>query len=1156
MQFFKDTILELSAVQELQKYLNRGVSPISFSGVSHIHKAQLLAALTCDTPGLVVTEDDASARRLCDDINLMLGENRALPFPSKEMALTPVEGLSRSYEHMRLAALSAVQTGQCALLIASGEALLQPTLPPELLEQCTITLQVGEDYDIGTLAKQLTGCGYVRCEKVEGPSQFSVRGALLDVFPVQAVMPLRLEFWGDTLESIAPFEVASQRRVDPQEQVTIPPAQETLVPQPELLAEKIEALAKSLRGKRAPELRIWLNRDAERLRGGEMLTDIDKYLPLLYPGTVTLLDYIPGTVWLSEHMAVQERMRGAQTQYMEDHRMLLEAGTLCKGLEGYLTEVPRMQELLTERVCVYLDTFLQGGDRIPYRELLNIEAMQTAPWGGEIRQLTEDLSLYCKQGYRTMLVAGSEKTIGILCNDLRDSGIPCDIAAPDSVCQPGRVLLMIGSLTGGFAYPENKTALITQAKAMHARKKAKKHKKGEEICALSDITAGDLVVHALHGIGRFVGIRKLELEGVTKDYITIQYAGKDVLYVPVTQLDMVSRYIGTRDDDHVKLHKLSSVEWQKTRNNVKRAAKDMADELIALYAKREKAEGFAFLPDDEIQAEFEERFPYVETDDQLQCIADIKADMQKPHPMDRLLCGDVGFGKTEVAMRAALKCVLSGKQCAILVPTTVLARQHYQTALRRFEQMPVNVELLSRARNPKQQAEILRKLSTGRIDILIGTHRLIQKDVIFKDLGLAIIDEEQRFGVAHKEKFKESFAGVDVLTLSATPIPRTLNMAMSGIRDMSVIEEPPQDRYPVQSYVVEYSDGVVAQALSRELKRGGQAYYLHNRVETIAACADRLQRLLPDARIAYAHGQMTEEAMSDIWRQLVDHEIDILVCTTIIETGVDVPNVNTLIIEDADRLGLSQLYQLRGRVGRSNRRAYAYFTFRREKVLTEVATKRLNAMREFTQFGSGFRIALRDLEIRGAGSILSGKQHGNMEAVGYDMYIRLLNEAIAEAKGEPIKKAAECTVDIQIDAHIPETYIESLTQRLEIYRRIAAVSTKLEKEDMLDELIDRYGDPPDSVVGLVDTALLRNTAAQLGITEIKQKRGMLLFYVEHPEPEQITALAAAYKGRIEFNSLAKPYIGVKAVKGDKTMKLMEDVLFAMWDAKPPQTPEN
>ena len=415
-----------------------------------------------------------------------------------------------------------------------------------------------------------------------------------------------------------------------------------------------------------------------------MLTDIDKYLPLLYPRTVTLLDYIPGTVWLSEHMAVQERMRGAQTQYMEDHRMLLEAGTLCKGLEGYLMEVPRMQELLTERVCVYLDTFLQGGDRIPYRELLNIEAMQTAPWGGEIRQLTEDLSLYCKQGYRTMLVAGSEKTIGILCNDLRDSGIPCDIAAPDSVCQPGRVLLMIGSLTGGFAYPENKTALITQAKAMHARKKAKKHKKGEEIRALSDITAGDLVVHALHGIGRFVGIRKLELEGITKDYITIQYAGKDVLYVPVTQLDMVSRYIGTRDDDHVKLHKLCSVEWQKTRNNVKRAAKDMADELIALYAKREKAEGFAFLPDDEIQAEFEERFPYVETDDQLQCIADIKADMQKPHPMDRLLCGDVGFGKTEVAMRAALKCVLSGKQCAILVPTTVLARQHYQTALRRF----------------------------------------------------------------------------------------------------------------------------------------------------------------------------------------------------------------------------------------------------------------------------------------------------------------------------------------------------------------------------------------------------------------------------------------------------------------------------------------
>ena len=747
-----------------------------------------------------------------------------------------------------------------------------------------------------------------------------------------------------------------------------------------------------------------------------------------------------------------------------------------------------------------------------------------------------------------MLIAGSEKTLPIIRQDLMDDGIKCDIAKEDSQCLPGRVLLMTGSLSGGYEYPENKTAVITQSKAASSKKKKKKHKKGEEIRSLSDITAGDLVVHSMHGIGRFAGIRKLELEGVTKDYITIQYAGKDVLYVPVTQLDMVSRYIGPRDDTGVKLNKLSSSEWQKTRNNVKRAVKDMAHELTALYAKREKSKGFAFLPDDEMQRDFESRFPYTETDDQLQSINEIKEDMERIRPMDRLLCGDVGFGKTEVAFRAAMKCVASGKQCAILAPTTVLAMQHFQTALRRFEHFPVTIELLSRFRTPKQQQEILKKLKKGLIDIIIGTHRLVQKDVEFKSLGLAIIDEEQRFGVAHKEKFKEHFTGVDMLTLSATPIPRTLNMAMSGIRDMSVIDEPPQDRHPVQTYVVEYNPGMLIQAINKELKRGGQVYYIHNRVETISSCAAKLQEWVPDARIAYAHGQMTEEAMSEIWRQLVEHEIDILVCTTIIETGVDVPNVNTLIIEDSDYFGLSQLYQLRGRVGRSNRRAFAYFTFRREKILTEVASKRLNAMREFTQFGSGFRIAMRDLEIRGAGSILGGRQHGHMESVGYDMYIRLLTEAIAEEKGEPVKKAADCAVDIQIDAHIPENYIESLAQRLDIYKKIAAVQNEEDKMEMIDELIDRYGDPPKSVEGLINASLLRNTAASLGITEIQQRKENMIFYIERPSPEQIDAISSAYKGRVAFNCLSKPYISVKLDRGQKPERLMESVLSVMKNA--------
>jgi len=575
----------------------------------------------------------------------------------------------------------------------------------------------------------------------------------------------------------------------------------------------------------------------------------------------------------------------------------------------------------------------------------------------------------------------------------------------------------------------------------------------------------------------------------------------------------------------------------------------MAHELIALYAKREQSKGFAFYPDDEIQHDFEERFPYVETDDQLQSIAEIKADMERPRPMERLLCGDVGFGKTEVALRASMKCVLAGKQCAILVPTTVLAWQHYQTALRRFEGFPVNIELLSRYRTPKQQTEILKKLKSGRIDLLIGTHKIIQKNVVFKDLGLAIIDEEQRFGVAHKEKFKETFSGVDVLTLSATPIPRTLNMAMSGIRDMSVIEEPPQDRYPVQTYVIEYNIGTLVQAIVRELRRGGQVYYIHNRVETIQACASRLKELLPDARVAYAHGQMSEDEMSDIWEQLVEHEIDILVCTTIIETGVDVPNVNTLIIEDADRFGLSQLYQLRGRVGRSNRRGYAYFTFKKDKVLTEIASKRLDAMREFTQFGSGFRIALRDLEIRGAGSILGGRQHGHMEAVGYDMYLRLLSEAIAEEKGKQPEKIPECLVDIQIDAHIPEKYIESLNQRIDMYRKIMLVNTNEDKTDLIDELIDRYGDPPKSVVGLIEVSLLRNKAAHLGITEISQKNTAMYFYTEYLAMEQIAALSSAYKGKITFNGSGKSYVSVKISPKIKPFDMMKDVVDIIDRAK-------
>lgn len=1146
MELFRSTIQDLNGFKELKNSLTDGVYPCSVTGVSGIHKAQMILGLYEGEAILVIADDEASARRLADDINEMQGERLAYVYPAKDFTFTNVDSVSREYEYTRLEVLSKLLSNECGIVVAGIEAALQKTIPTEKLRGRTITLKIQQEISISDLTRRLISAGYSRAEQVEGISQFSIRGAIVDIYPVQSSLPIRIELWGDEIDTMSYFDTESQRRTESIEEISISPALEVLFDSTEDFAEKITNLSKSARGKRTDLIRENLAKDLDKVESGITLGNIDKYLSLAFETPATIFDYVNGIVCMSEFRNITEKSKAFLSQHNEDIKILLEDGELCKGLDGFCMDLPQLLHFAEKQPCVYFDTFMRGNSEVKFKKLISITAFQTAPWGGEIRQLTEDLQGFCKRDYATIVMAGSEKTLPIIAEDLRGSDIPCDIANACSVPVGGRVLLMTGCVSGGYDYPDIKSALITQAKAMSSKRNLKKRKKGEEIKSLSDISSGDLVVHALHGIGRFEGIRKLELEGITKDYITIKYAGTDVLYVPVTQLDLVSKYIGPRDDSGVKLNKLSSMDWQKTRSKVKKAVKDMADELIALYAKRANSRGFAFSPDNDWQQDFEERFDYTETDDQLRSIEEIKADMQKVQPMDRLLCGDVGFGKTEVALRGALKCMLDSKQCAILVPTTVLAWQHYQTATKRFEHFPIKVELLSRFRTPKQQQQILKSLKRGEIDLIIGTHRIVQKDVEFKDLGLVIIDEEQRFGVAHKERFKEVFSGVDVLTLSATPIPRTLNMAMSGIRDMSVIEEPPQDRYPVQTYVVEHNMGVIVQALSKELRRGGQVYYIHNRIETIDLCAAKINELLPDARIGIAHGRITEEELSEVWRKLVDHEIDILVCTTLIETGVDVPNCNTLIIEDADRLGLSQLYQLRGRVGRSNRRAFAYFTFRRGKVLTEIATKRLDAIREFTQFGSGFRIALRDLEIRGAGSLLGGRQHGHMEAVGYDMYLQLLSEAIAEQKGEPIPHSAEqCLVDVQIDAHIPENYIESLAQRLDVYRKIASVATKAESMDLFDELIDRYGEPPKAIVGLVNVALMRNTASALGITEITQRGENLLFYIKSPSMEHISRLSNSYKGRVLFNCLENPYISIKLAPKEKSAELMQAVLDIM-----------
>ena len=714
----------------------------------------------------------------------------------------------------------------------------------------------------------------------------------------------------------------------------------------------------------------------------------------------------------------------------------------------------------------------------------------------------------------------------------------------------GKAVIAVGGLTAGMEYPVGRFAVLTEGQSLLGKKRRSKPVTNrQKLGSYADLSPGDLVVHEHHGVGRFLEMTKMTVDGVQKDYVKIAYAGADVLYVPATQLDLVSKYIGSGEDaqETRKLSRLGGTDWEKAKTRAKKAVKDLAKGLIQLYAERQRQPGFAFSPDSPWMKEFEDEFEYAETDDQLRCIAEIKQDMEQARPMDRLLCGDVGYGKTEVAFRAIMKCVLDGKQAAILVPTTVLARQHYLTAKQRFAKHPVEIDVVSRFRTQTQMKDTLRRLEQGGIDLLIGTHRLFQKDVKFKDLGLLVIDEEQRFGVQHKEKLKELSKQVDVLTLSATPIPRTLNMALSGIRDMSTLEEPPMDRQPVQTYVLEHDWGVLSDAMRRELERGGQVYYLHNRVETITRTAARIKEMLgEDVAVAVAHGKMSQEELNDVMTRMSDGEVDVLVCTTIIETGIDIANANTLIIEDADHMGLAQLHQIRGRVGRSTRRAYAYLTYRRGKVLTEVASKRLGAIREFAEFGSGFKIAMRDLEIRGAGNVLGPEQSGFLLSVGYDMYLKLLEEAVLEERGEKPERPTECAADLSVAASIPDRYVPSPEQRMDLYRRIAAIRSEADADDVMDELIDRYGDPPRTVNNLISVALLRADAARNGISQIDQKGANLNFYLDQFDLQQVSALCGLekYRSRLLFSAGERPYLALRLKKGEDALKfgrrLVED----------------
>lgn len=1147
MTGIENHLYRLKAFGEITTSLRQGTGAVAAIGLSQIHRAQFIHAICKaeEQGAVVITADEPSAVKLCEEINNFFGNEYALHYPARDFALRHFEGQSLEYEHKRLSVLMRLLDGRCSIVVASCEAAAQLTMPPQVMEQRMFTLRSGQNISVEQLSQRLVNAGYKYTEQVEGVCQFARRGGIMDFYPPDSPYPVRCEFWGDEIDTLSSFRIDTQRREDTLDEVSLTPAREVLSP-PAELSEILEGIRLSQRGKNAAAIKEKLSREIEQLKGGIMPSSLDPYLTSIYSQSSDLYSFAGSRLLvICDPAGIKEGLKSARWQLAQDIEHLLEEGEAAHGSGNLLSDYIRLTALAESRPSLILDSFARNYGELRLKAVYNITAMQLSSWSGEMETLTEELTTYTERNYCVIVLAGTEKGADVLAQDLQGLGALRTHNAGQFM--PARIMVTAGGLSCGFEYPEIRLAVITIGKTKQGTKHnlRRRNKKGKQIRDIADLSPGDYVVHISHGIGVFEGIVKKEIQGVTKDYIKIRYKGTDTLFVPVTQLDLVTKYIGGRDDGSVKLSKLNSSEWSKTRQRVKSAVSDMAKELIALYSQRINQPGYAFSPDNEWQREFEQRFEYTETDDQLRCIAEIKADMERTSPMERLLCGDVGFGKTEVALRAAFKSVMDGKQCAILVPTTILAWQHYQTFRRRMEGYPINIDLLSRFRTPKQQLDVVKKLKTGEVDIVIGTHRLVQKDIGFKDLGLVIIDEEQRFGVAHKEKLKEMRGSVDVLTLSATPIPRTLNMAMSGIRDMSTIDEAPQDRHPVQTYVMEHDDHIVADAIKRELRRGGQVFYLHNRIDSIAGCAARLQNLLPDAKIVVAHGRMSEEQLSVIWRQLLEGEADILVCTTIIEAGVDVPNCNTIIIEDADRYGLSQLYQIRGRVGRSTRRAFAYLTFRRGKVISEIAEKRLSAIKEFTAFGSGFRIAMRDLEIRGAGDILGSAQHGHMEAVGYDLYLQLLAEAVAEQKGEPVRRSTECTVDLQIGAHIPEDYIESLSQRIDVYKKIAAITTDEDSLDVTDELIDRFGEPPAAVQGLIEVALLRGKAAALGINEISQQNDKILIFPEILDMEQVAVLAQELRGRVMVSAGKRPYITVRLAKGQRptdTIREVTDVL--------------
>lgn len=1145
MKSFYEPLKELAAFTEAREHLNKKKGVVAINGCVPGQIAHFIAALGEGRHKVILTYSEMKARELAEDLKLFCPET--LYYPAKDFIFYQADVHGNRILQERLRVLRRLAENLPITVVMTFDALMDKLLAPERFRSSCRTFRIGDILDLDECRRHLTEMGYEAATQAELPGQFAIRGSIIDIFPLTEETPYRIDLFDDEIDLIKAYDAESQRSIENVESFTLYPATEYVFTAQEWDAG-CEAVRKEAERCEARFRSEHKSEEAYRIKTGyeESLRErnVDSYIDYFTDETVSLLSYFPKDetmFFVDEPNRVKELCDCVEAEFGDSMKNRLEKGYVLPGQMNVLIPSAVLFESLSERHTAVFQTLEQKCGWLAATESFYIESRNISSYRNDFEMLSQDLLKYRQKGYRVILVSSSRTRAKRLAENLMDYEISAFYSeAQDRELSAREIMTTCGRVSKGFEYPSIKFAVISETDIFTREKRKTKPKSpysGKMIQSLTELTVGDYVVHETHGLGIYRGIEKVSVDGVEKDYIKVSYDGGSSLYVQVSQLDKLQKY-AEGNGKEFKLNKLGGQEWNKTKTRVKSAVKDIAKELVALYSARQNQEGFAYTPDTLWQKEFEEMFPYEETGDQLQAIAEMKEDMESKKIMDRLVCGDVGFGKTEVAIRGAFKAVQDGKQVAVLVPTTILAQQHYNNFVQRFKDFPVRVDLMSRFRSSAQQKKTLTDLKKGFVDILIGTHRILSKDVVFKDLGLLVIDEEQRFGVTHKEKIKQLRQNVDVLTLSATPIPRTLHMSLVGIRDMSVLEEAPVDRLPIQTYVMEFSDEMVREAINRELARGGQVYYVYNRVKSIDEVTQKVQELVPEANVVCAHGQMGERMLEQIMYDFINGDIDVLVSTTIIETGMDIPNANTMIVQDADRFGLSQLYQLRGRIGRSTRTSYAFLMYRRDKLLREEAEKRLAAIREFTELGSGIKIALRDLELRGAGNVLGAEQHGHMEAVGYDLYCKMLNEAVLVEKGEHVEgEEFDTVIDLPVDAFIPDYYIKNESVKLELYKRIAALETEEERDDMEEELTDRFGDVPKTVENLLAVGLLKARAHGAYITEMKGNRLELrigMYPKGRLRVEEIPGLIRSYRGRLIFKNEAVPYFLLRENRNDKS----------------------